>query len=118
MNVHSTSRLLCELLLGSFLCIVTGLILFFFYAFASMVDPAIQGWAKWHKIFGNMFELPFPGLGTALLLAIFAAGFYLVANGLLRLVTGKVGSPTFGPHSFFFLIVVSCGIITLIVVFS
>ncbi len=69
---------LLGLVVGAFCLIVSVLVLFYFYAFASMIDPQLQGLAYWRAVLGKVFGL-YEGVAAwpMLLLFVFSIGLIL-----------------------------------------
>jgi len=75
---------LFNLVIGLVCLVVSGVFLIYGYAFASMVDPQLQGIDRWLRIFGKMFGL-YEGIVTIPILLIFVVSAGLVLYSVARL---------------------------------
>ena len=81
----STAALLLLNLVIGFVCLaVSGLILIYFYAFLSIVDPQLQGIDRWLRISKKMFGL-YEGIVTIPMVLIFIASLGLIFYSAARL---------------------------------
>lgn len=89
---RSTMAHLLGVVVGSVCLIVSGVILIYFYAFSSMVDPKLQGTAYWRAVLGKMFGM-FEGIVTWPMLLIFIASLGLIIWSTAHFVLSLVKKP-------------------------
>ncbi len=66
-------------ILGPLLILAGGWLLLFTFAFASMIDPALEGWTWWKEFWQRVFTNGLPGLFIGL--GLIVLGFRVAASG-------------------------------------
>lgn len=80
----TTIKSLVVLIVGVICILVSGCALLYVYAFASMVDPSLQGNAYWSVVLAKMFGWT-EGLLTWPMLAVFLCSAYFIGKSFVQL---------------------------------
>ncbi len=78
---NDRARAHTALVFGVFGITISGLFLLYCFAFARIVDPDLQGFARFKLIAYRMFEVLFPGIGTIPAVFVFVASIIHFIRG-------------------------------------